>query len=141
MKLGWLIEYDNKNIFLRKLCRNGGRKTSSRPLFIFKKCLIWGKSKWSAAYFQYISIALNLVYSKNKLYRTLGYWYGDIINFDFPEKCLGLVSPPNFVYDFSRIMFLMSFSINWQNLSDYFYFLRYWAICVLQLFVNQFATS
>ena len=28
-------------------------------LFIFKKCLIFGKSKWSSAYFKYISIALN----------------------------------------------------------------------------------
>ena len=42
-------------------------ENSSRTLFIFKKCLILGKSKWSAAYFQFILIALNLGYNKNKL--------------------------------------------------------------------------
>ena len=32
--------------------------------------------------------------------------------FNFPEKSLGLVSPTHFVYDFSRKMFLMLYSIN-----------------------------
>ena len=30
-----------------------------------------------------------------------------MFNFNFPEKCLGLVSPPHFVYDFSRKLFLI----------------------------------
>ena len=47
MELGQLIEYNKINIFLQKLCRKWGRETSSRPLFIFWKCLIWGESKWS----------------------------------------------------------------------------------------------
>ena len=34
MKIEQLIEY-NRNIFLQKLCRKGGKETSSRPLFIF----------------------------------------------------------------------------------------------------------
>ena len=34
MKIEKLIEY-NRNIFLQKLCRKGGKETSSRPLFIF----------------------------------------------------------------------------------------------------------
>ena len=29
-----------------------------------------------------------------------------MLNFDFLEKVLGIVSPPHFVYDFSRKMFL-----------------------------------
>ena len=29
-----------------------------------------------------------------------------MLNFSFPEKGLGLVSPPHFVYDFSRKIFL-----------------------------------
>ena len=37
------------------------------------------------------------------------------LNFDFLEKGLGIVSPPYFVYDFSRKMFLMLYSINWPN--------------------------
>ena len=100
------------------------------------------KSKWSAASFQYISIALNLIYNQNKLYKTSDYWPRDILNFEFLEKGLGLVSPPHFVCDFSRKMFLMLHAINWpKSLSDCLYFLRYWAICVLQLFVSQIVTS
>ena len=142
MEIGQLIEYNNRKIFHRTLCRKWGRENSHRPLFVFFfKCLIWGKSKWSAAEFQDISISLNLGYNKNKLHQTLGYGSRDIFNFDFPDKALGLVYPPHFVYDFSRIMFLMLYSINWPNLSDYLYFSRYWAICVLQLFVNLTVTS
>ena len=49
IKFGQLIEYNKRNIFLQKLCGKWGRETSSRPLFIFWKSLIWGESKWSAA--------------------------------------------------------------------------------------------
>ena len=38
-----------------------------------------------------------------------------MLNFSSPEKGLELVFPPYFVYDFSRKMFLMSYSINWPN--------------------------
>ena len=36
----------------------------------------------------------------------------DMLNFKFPEKGPRLVSPPHFVYDFSRKMFFVLFSIN-----------------------------
>ena len=49
MKFGQLIEHNNRNIFLQNLCGKWGIETSSRPLFIFNKSLIWGESKWSAA--------------------------------------------------------------------------------------------
>ena len=49
MNIGQLIEYNNSNIFLQKLCRKCGKENRSRPLFIFQKILISGKSKWSAA--------------------------------------------------------------------------------------------
>ena len=65
-----------------------------------------------------------------------------MLNFHFSEKSLGLVSAPRFVYDFPSKMFLMLILLTEQmSLSDYLYFLRYWAICVLQLFVNQAVTS
>ena len=35
MKIEQLIEYNKGNIFLKKLCRKGGKETSYRPLFIF----------------------------------------------------------------------------------------------------------
>ena len=45
MKFCQLIEYNKRNIFLQNLCRNWGKETSSRPLIIFKKNLIWGEKK------------------------------------------------------------------------------------------------
>ena len=57
-----------------------------------------------------------------------------MLNFGFLEKGLGIVSPSNFVYDFSRKMFLMF------HLSDWLYVLRYWVIRAFQLFVSQFVT-
>ena len=60
-----------------------------------------------------------------------------MLNFNFPEKGLGLVSPPHFVNDFSRKSFSCYIPLTDQiSLSDYLYFSRYWAISVLQLFVN-----
>ena len=58
--------------------------------------------------FQKNSMALNFAYNKNKLYETfIGYWFRDILNFGFLEKAVGIVSPPDFMYDFSSKMFLM----------------------------------
>ena len=44
-------------------------------------------------------------YNKNKLYKTLGYWSRDMLKFDFLEKGLGIVFPPNFAYDFQEKCF------------------------------------
>ena len=49
------MEYNNWNIFLEKYAENEV------------------ESKWSAAYFQYVSITRNLAYNENKQYKTLGY--------------------------------------------------------------------
>ena len=43
-KFGQLRELNNKNIFLHKSCQKCGRKTSFRPLFVFQKIFVWGKS-------------------------------------------------------------------------------------------------
>ena len=63
-----------------------------------------------------------------------------MLNFSFSEKGLELVSPPHFVYDFSRKMFLLFKNIlltDQMSLSDWLYFSRYWVICALQLVANQ----
>ena len=50
-----------------------------------------------------ISIALNLAY---KLHKTLDFWSGDMRNFDFLEKSLGIFSPTHIVYDYiSHVIF------------------------------------
>ena len=49
-----------------------------------------------------------------------------MLNCNFSEKGLGLISPPHFVYDFSRKMFLCYILLTDQiSLSDCLYFLRY----------------
>ena len=39
MKFGQLIEYNKRNVFLKRSCRKYGREASSRPLFVYKKAL------------------------------------------------------------------------------------------------------
>ena len=109
--------------------------------FVFKKIFILDKIKWPSASFQYISIALNLTYNKKKLYKTLDCWLRDLLKFDFFEKGLGIVTPPDFVHDFSRKLFLTNVLLTDQiSLFACFYFLKYWAIYILQLFINLAVT-
>ena len=100
------------------------------PFLFFKKSFIWDKYKLSADWFQYISIALNLSYNKNKLYRTLGYWSRDMFNFNILEKGLGKVSLSHVVYDFARKMFLMLYFINCLNFIV-------WLSLLLEILVNM----
>ena len=65
--------------------------------------------------FHNISIALKLVYNRNKLFKTLHYWSRNMLNFEFLDKGLGMVSSVYFVYNFSRNMFLMLYFINWPS--------------------------
>ena len=71
--------------------------------------------KVSTAYFQYTSKTVKLVCNESNLYKILEYWFRDILNFECSEKGLRLVSPPHFVYDFSRKIFLMFYVTNWPN--------------------------
>ena len=54
-----------------------------------------------------------------------------MLNFDFLDKGLGIVSPAHFVYDFQQkcpsCYILLTDQI---SLHGCLYFLRYWAICV-----------
>ena len=58
------------------------------------------------------------------LYETSEYCSRDMLNFDFLEKGLGMVSPSHF-----SCYALLS---DQTSLPDCFYFLRIWSICVLQ---------
>ena len=124
MKFGQLIEHNKRNIFLQKLYWKWGKKTNSRPLIIFQKNLIWTESKWSAAYFQYISLALNLPYNKNN-FRLLIQRYAQFLFF---RKGSGI----HLLYDFSRKMFLILYSNDQNSLSNCLYFSKHLAICVLK---------
>ena len=66
-----------------------------------------------------------------------------MLNSDFLEKGLGIISLPYFVVDFSKKKcFSCSVLLTDQiSFPDCFYFLRYWSVCALQLFANQVVTS
>ena len=64
-----------------------------------------------------------------------------MLNLDILEKGLEIASPPHFVYDFFKKIFVVLYSINQISLSGCLYFLRYLAICVLQLLVYHVVTS
>ena len=70
------------------------------------------RSKWSVAYFQYNLIVLNVAYKENKLFTTSDHCSKYMLNFDFVEKGVGIVSTPHLVCDFSRKMFHLLYSIN-----------------------------
>ena len=87
--------------------------------------------------FQYISIALKLAYNRNKLFKISHYRSRDMLNFDYLDKVLGIVSPAHFVYDFSTKCSCYILLTDQISLPGCLYFLQYWAICVLQLFVTR----
>ena len=65
-----------------------------------------------------------------------------MLNFDILDKGLGIVSPAHFVYEFSTKMFSYYILLTDKiSLPGFVYFLRYWAKCVLQLFLNQVVTN
>ena len=68
-----------------------------------------------------------------KLCNTLDYWSRNMLNFDFLEKDLGIVSPPYFMYDFSQKLFLMLNSISWSNFIA-------WLPLLLEIMVNMCIT-
>ena len=103
MKFGRSKEHKKRNIFLQKSCRKWGSKTSFRPPFFKKKALYEVKASGLQLSFSF----LNLAYNESKLYKTLDFWSWDMLNFNFLEKGLQIVSLPHFVYDFSRKMFLI----------------------------------
>ena len=73
MKFGQLIEQNTK-YFPTKIMQNMSQGDQFQNSFcFFKETFKLGKSKWSAVYFYYTSLDLNLSYNKNKLYKTLDY--------------------------------------------------------------------
>ena len=53
----------------------------------------------------------SLAYNKSKLHKIFGY-RSKRLNFGILERGLAIVSPPHFVYDFSRELFLMLYYID-----------------------------
>ena len=65
-----------------------------------------------------------------------------MLNFDFLEKCWEQSLPHVLCMGIQEKYFSYYIPLTDEiSLSDSFYFFRYWAIYVLQLFVNQVVTS
>ena len=135
MKFGLLRKYNERRIFPQKSFREWFRETSSRlvpgnesgrlvpDLFLFFQKPLWGKSKLSAALFQYISIAPNLSYNKIKLYKIFNYWFRDMLKFRFFRN--------GSEYSFSstscvRLQKNLLYSINWPSFIAWLIFLTSW---------------
>ena len=72
MKFAKVIEYNMRNILLKKSCRKCGKEKSFEPRLVFKIALYDVKASGLLISFN-ISIVLSLGYNKNKLYKTLDY--------------------------------------------------------------------
>ena len=116
IKCGPLIEYNKRNIFLQKHAENEvGRLV--RDLFLFfEKASFKAKASVLHLNFNIIRYPLTWLYNKIKLYKTLDCWFRDMLSFHFLEKGLRIIfSPPHFVYDFLRNVFLTFYYINSPN--------------------------
>ena len=143
IKLGQSIEGFQRNIFFQKSSSKvKSRQKSSRPRFIFQKSLRSGKSKWPATQFKHILTALNLAYKNRRCIKSqtidpeicsmLTFWKTALVQFLDHILCI------IFQEHFFPFGILLTDQI---SLTVYLYFLRYWAKCVLQFFVNHAMTS
>ena len=124
-----------RNIFLEKSYPNCGGETSPRPFS--------GKLNW--AYLWIYSLKWYTVC----FYRMASWGLSKYIETKLRTTCFHLilsffetVSLPHFPYNFWKKYFLCYvLLIDKISLSGCLYCVRYWTICVLQLFVEQVVTS
>ena len=115
---------------------------NNQASFCFLKKLYMRKKQMLYTLFSIYVDNLQLAYNINKLHKTLGYWSRDMLNFDFWEKDLGVVSPPHSVHDFLRKMLFVLYSNNWPNfIARLLLLLENWPICILELLISQVVTS
>ena len=141
MKFGQLIKYNKKNIFLVKPFTKCGGETTPRlfskksklnlslnqlPKVLYSLFLLYAKLRTIEIYWNYAADYLLLPYKaflKNKMR------FGTSLSASFSTWFLKKnVSP--FIFNSYKI-----------SLSGCLYFVRHWAICVSQLFINQVLTS
>ena len=129
-KFDQLLEYDMRNIFLEKSFAKCGEETIPRP---FSK-----KSILSISPDQ----QLKVLYSLFSLYARFRFGSASYKAFLKNKKSHGLVFLPHILHGFWRKISPFCILLTDQiPLSGSFYFVRYWAIWVSQLFVNLFKTS
>ena len=142
MKFGQLIEYNMKNIFPEKSYKMWWR-TSPRSFSVKLKLSI-SLDQQSKAYYSFtvcfycISNWRLSKYIETKLPTTCFYLILGI----FLKKRSGTSLPAPFSAQFLKKNISYYILLTDQvSMSGYFYFVRYYAVCVLQSFVNQVVTS
>ena len=145
MKFGQLIEYDKRNIFLQKSCRNHAENETGRlvpDLFLFfKKALHKVQTsglELGFTLFREPQIKDTIKTNFRKL-QTIDPEIYSILTFQKGvwEQFLHHILFIIFQQKFFSCYILLTDQI---SLSDCFYFLRYQAICVVQFLVNQVVT-
>ena len=89
-----LISHKVKATRQRNLVR---QQNITRKIFFFKNMQKMRQNQFQIFFF--LKNDFYVVNNKSKMYKTLHYSSRDMPNFDFLEKSLGIVFPPNFVYD------------------------------------------
>ena len=142
MKFGQLIQCNMRNFFLEKSHTKCGGETNPRPFSgNYNWAYLWiNNLKFYTVCFYCMASWRLSKYNKTKLQTT--YFYLILSSF-LKNKEVWNWSP---CLIFCIIFEEKHFScyvilIDQVSLSGYLHFVRYWAICVLQLFVNQVALS
>ena len=141
MKFGQLLEYNIRNIFLGKSHTKCDGEAIPRPLSKNRNrtYLCVNSLKFYPISFYCMpswAISQNIETKPQTIcfYFTLSF---------FLKRGLELDSLPHFLHNFCRKIFFLLYTLLTEeiSLSGCLYFVRYWAICALQLFVNQVVTS
>ena len=128
MKFGQIIEYNMRNIFLEKSYTKCGGEVPDPFLAKQNWVYLWINSlKFYTVYFRWILSWGLSKYIETKLQTTC---FSLLLSMFFKKR--GLI--------FQKYFSCYSLLIDHVSFPGCFYFLRYWEICVLQLFVNQVVT-
>ena len=143
MKTGQPLEYNLRNVFLEKSYTKCGGKTIPRP-FSKKSILSIFLDQYSKSLYFLFLLFAKLKTIESDWNKTANPLLLPHIKLKKKKKNRGLelVSLPHFLHDFQRKIFLLLYSIAWPNFNVWLpLFVRYCAICVSSLFVNQVVMS
>ena len=130
------------NIFLKKSYTKCGGETIPRAFFLKKSKLSISLDQLSKVlYSLFFIVCQNEDYQNILKLSCRRHFFTSYNAFLKKLRCLELASLPHFLMIFEEKYFWSYILLPDQiSLSDSLYFVRYWAICVLQLFFYQFVT-
>ena len=112
MKFDQLIESNVKNFFKKSNAENKAGELVRDLFLFFGKILHEVTANGPHLSFSIFWLSSTWKYNKNKLHKFSVCCSRYMPHFEDLEKDLGVVSPPHFVYNFSRKIFLLLYFIN-----------------------------